>query len=324
MLARKDASSITPKTRRKLTVFKQTILFLAAFTLITLAIYALLEGPVGNWFVLRYASPTMIKLATDADMSKKGEILFLRAKPLIANPAQFTSDCTTAATNKTGTSVLGCYIPSTNRIYLLKMPSDLYDEEVTTAAYEMLHIAYLKQSGSQLTKLNADIESDYNNLSPKDTDLSGQVTTFAQTEPGARDLELYSILCTEYGDISVSLSSYCSPYFSDSMSSVLADNQYIDSLFQNYQNQLNQINSTITQDENNAKTAYADSVSWAEDGDQYEDNYNYNIYTNDYNSANSAIQQYNSTVGAYNTLVTAITGGQPINQQGSVQQQSNQ
>lgn len=108
------------------------------------------------------------------------------------------------------------------------------------------------------------------------------------------------------------------------MVTVVDDNQQISNIFSSDQNQMNQIQNNINQDENYANTAYNDSVSWANVGNQYEDNYNYNIYLQDFNAANAAIDQYNSLVDTYNTLVTAYTGGQPVNQTQTLQQQSSQ
>jgi len=294
-----------------------------AVAIVILAIF--LWQPIANEITLATANPTMVKLAKDANMSRSGELLFLGAHPELDSAYQFPNNCPTASANNNGTSLLGCYNPNTNRIYLLSMPSSLYDQEVSTAAYEMLHIVYIQLAQTGSTQLNQAIENNYSALD-SDPNLSGQVSTFAKTEPGDRDLELFSILCTEYGDLSLtsSLVNYCSPYFKDDMAAVVNDNNQIDNLFTSDQNQLNQLQSTITQDENNANTAYNDSVGWANEGNQYEDTYNYNIYSQYYNAANTAVNQYNSLLNTYNTLVTAITGGQPINQAQTPQQQSAQ
>jgi hypothetical protein len=149
------------------------------------------------------------------------------------------------------------------------------------------------------------------------------VSNFAKTEPGARDLELFSILGTEYSNISSSLTGYYAPYFKNIGTDVSLNNQ-INQLFQNDQTQLSQLNNTINTDESEANTAYADSVSWANIGNESENTYNYNIYLQDYNAATSAINQYNDLVEQYNTLVTEITGGEQINQDAPAQSQAAQ
>ncbi len=292
---------------------------------IALAVISVLVlwGPVSDWYTLHNANPKMMQLANDASMSRSGKLLFLRASPRIDSPSQFQNDCTTANANNNGTSLLGCYDPSTNRIYLLTMPSQLYNVEVTTAAYEMLHIAYYQLIQSDSSKLKQAIENNYNIFS-YDQNLSGQVKTFAKIEPGQRDLELFSILCTEYPGITNQLSSYCSRYFTDSMSAVVSDNQQVDNLFSNDQSQLTQLDNSINQYQAEATAAYNDSVGWANIGNQYEDNYDYNIYVQDLITANRMVDQYNALLNTFNTLVTAYTGGQPLNQQQSITAAGNQ
>lgn len=238
-------------------------------------------------------------------MSKKGELIFLRTNPQVESSTQFNQDCSTTA----GNPELGCYNPNTNRIYILKMPSDLYDEEVATAAYEMLHPVYTSITASDSAQINKAIEDEYNSRT-NDSNLVGQVASFAKTEPGSRDEELFSLLGTEHSDLSSNLANYYTPYFTD-ISKVVGANDQINTVFQNDLNRLNRINIEINNDKNLANTAYSDSISWANAGNQYEDTYNYNIYSRDIDAANAAVDQYNNLLDEYNILVTAINGGQP-------------
>jgi len=322
---------------RNLTLAGQMLIFSMAFVLCMGVLLVAFRQPIKYWYYVKTSKPSIVKLAKDADMSEKGTVLFLQTHPQVDQPTQFDNDCPTATTNNAGTSVLGCYIPTTNRIYLLTMPSQLYAEEVATAAYEMLHPVYISLSKTAATPLNQSIESNYNTLQ-SDPNLSGQVTTFATTEPGARDLELFSILCTEYSDSSLttSLVNYCSPYFNDDMNSVVADNNQIDNLFTSNQSQLtslqnsynNYVNEANTANKD-ANTAYYDSTTWAAAGNEEENDYNYNIYVqdlddynNDVDSINNTANQYNQLLSQNNDLVTAISGGQPVNQLQTEQQQT--
>jgi hypothetical protein len=295
-----------------------------AIIILLFAIATLVAGPISDYFTIKDANPTMVQLAKDAGMSRKGELLFIRTHPQLDSDSQFTNDCPTTAANGNGSSLLGCYDPPTNRIYILQMPSTLYNVEVTTAAYEMLHPVYASIDSSDL---NSAIEGAYNSITGDSSsctdDIPGQVALFAKTEPGARDDELFSLLGTECNDLPSDLASYYQSYFTN-LSVDIADNQQVDSIFTNDQTQFNTLQSTINQDDSDANTAYADSVSWANDGNQYEDTYNYNIYTQDFNDENAAINQYNSLVQQYNTLIVAFTGGQPVNQVNNVQVQGSQ
>lgn len=301
-----------------------------------IVLVAVLHRPVDNYITIHTANQTMVKLAQNAGMSTEGEVLFLRTKPQLVTDSQMESDCSsnTAASNSDGFIEQGCYDPTTNRIYIRKVPSDLYNLEVSTAAYEMLHPVYLSiYNSGQGTALDQAIESNYKAIN--DSFLNTQVANFAKTEPGDRDLELFSLLGTGYSNLSNNLANYYVPYFNNIAETVYANNA-VTQLFQNDVTQLNQLNTTINSDDNNtnneyatANVAYNDSVSWANEGNQYEDTYNYNIYTQDYNTysqdinqENSDINQYNQVLQSYNTLVTQYNGTQPVSQIQTVRAQS--
>jgi len=295
--------------------------------LVILVVGAVLWGRISDYITISSANPTMVQLAEAAGMSKRGEVLFLRTHPVLETGAQFEQDCSTTTSNNNGEEVLGCYEPSTNRIYISSMPSDLYNEEVATAAYETLHPIYISLDKTDSANLNSAIESafstDATDSSDCDSDIAPLIKTFATTEPGARDNELFSLLGTSCGTLPDNLANFYTPYFTN-IDLAVASDQAVNNLFQNDQNQLTQLNNTINQDYSDANTAYTDSVDWANDGNQYEDNYNYNIYTQDFNAAQTAVNQYNQIVGQYNSLNNALTGGQPINEIQSQQEQGSE
>lgn len=299
--------------------------------ILAIIILAIAIPQIPNQVTIADANPTMVKLAQQAGMSKKGELIFLRTNPQLVSDSELAQHCPDATENNDGFIEQGCYVPnqsdpSTGRIYLRQMPSALYNLEVTTAAYEMLHPAYISlttsDNSSGAAPLNAAIEAGFNQ-NASDSTLTSLVSEFAKTEPSDRDLELFSILGTEYSNLPASLTSYYAPYFTHINVNV-TDNDQIFSLFQNDENQLNQLQQTIKQDDDLANTAYADSVSWANVGNQYEDDYNYNIYSNDIDDENNAINQYNSLLTTYNTLVTEYMGQQPQGQLPTVQTQQSQ
>lgn len=290
-----------------------------------LILLGVLANPISDYLTIAGANPTMVKLAHDASMSREGELVFLRADPQLVSSSQLSQECPAAQTNNDGFIEQGCYVPNqsdptTGNIYLLKMPSALYNVEVTTAAYEMLHPVYfsLTQDSGAGSSLNQSIENNFNTL--KDANLTAQVGNFAKTEPGARDNELFSILGTEYSDLSSDLAAYYSPYFSNIGTDVSLNNQ-INQLFQNDQSQLTQLQNTINTDNSDANTAYKDSVGWANEGNEYEDNYNYNIYSQDIDNANSTIDQYNQLLTQYEVLVDQFNG-QPFSQDTPTQTQT--
>ena len=301
-------------------------MFITAIFLIAV-VAAAIYGPISDYYTIKDADPAMIALAKKSGMSRKGEILFLRTKPQLVYGAQFSKDCNTTFANNNGASILGCYSIKTNRIYILLMPSNLYNVEVTTAAYELLHPIYIDLSKTDSSSLNHAIEAGFSAVSniPNSCtdDLPGQVALFAKTEPGSRDNELFSLLGTECNNLPASLSKFYSPYFTDLQVNV-SYNQQTNDLFQNDENQLSQLQNTINQYNDNASIAYENSVGWADIGNQSENSYYYNVYTQDIDNANNAVDQYNSLVEQINLLITAITGGQPVENIQNIQSQSAQ
>ena len=317
-------------------LYKNRYLVLPLIALIIIASAAYV--PLSDYVTIKSADPAMVKLAQQSGMSRAGELLFLRTRPQLVSDSQMESDCSsnTAASNANGFIEQGCYIPATNRIYIRKMPTDLYSLEVATAAYEMLHPAYISLTNSGDGKaLNASIEANYKTIN--DANLNQQVANFNKTEPGDVDLELFSLLGTGYSSLTSDLNNYYSPYFSDIGNAVAANNQ-VYQLFQSDTSQLNSLNDTYNQYQNlankassDANSAYQYSVDAANNGDAYYDDYNYNIYVQDiaaYNSdvdtINSTANQYNNLLNDYNNLVTEFNGTQPVAQLQTDQSQSTQ
>lgn len=303
-----------------------------------IVLVAVAHRPVDNYITIHTANSTMVNLAQNAGMSTEGEVLFLKTKPQLDTDSQMEADCSSnaAANNSNGFIEQGCYVPTTNRIYIRKMPSNLYNLEVATAAYEMLHPVYISLTNSGDGKaLNASIENNYHAIN--DANLNQQVANFNKTEPGDIDLELFSLLGTGYSSLTSDLNNYYSPYFSDISKTVAANNQ-VYQLFQSDVSQLNSLNDTYNQYKNLANTANSDansayqySVDAANNGNAYYDNYNYNIYKQDiaaYNSdvdtINNNANQYNSLLNDYNNLITEFNGTQPVAQLQTDQSQNPQ
>lgn len=275
-------------------------------------------------YTLSHADPAMRALAIKAGMNRTGELIFLRTQPQLVSDAQMEHLCAqnTAANNSNGFIEQGCYVTSTHRIYLRRMPASLYDLEVSTAAYEMLHPIYISlvRSNNMRTTLNHAIEANYTNV--QDNDLQAQVANFAKTEPDARDLELFSLLGTGYARLSPDLTRYYAPYFSNLQASVAASTR-VKQRFAQSADQLDQTKTQIDQYNGLARAAYASSVTRAHADDQLGDTYYYNLYRQYIDQENAAITQYNTLLASYNALVTEYNGTQPVQQINAAQTQSN-
>ncbi|MGI0133382.1 MAG: hypothetical protein ACREBW_00275, partial [Candidatus Micrarchaeaceae archaeon] len=163
------------------------------------------------------------------------------------------------------------------------------------------------------------IEANYTRV--KDADLEAQVANFAKTEPGARDLELFSLLATGYTGLAGDLTQYYAPYFDNLNVSVTANNQ-VRQLFKQSESQMQAIKTQIDEYDRLARNAYNTSVVRARAGDQAGDDYYYNQYRQYLDQENTAINQYNGVLGSYNALVTEYNGSQPVGQINQAQTQS--
>lgn len=293
--------------------FRVLLIILSCLAILVAVVGA---SPLSDYLTIRNANPTMLKLAQDAGMTHRGELIFLRTSPQLVSDTDMARDCNSSSNNNNGFVEQGCFIPnqydpSTGHIFLRALPPDLYPLEVATAAYEMLHPAYagiIAQSNEAASTLNSAIEYNYSHID--NADITQRVNLFAKTEVGARDDELFSMLGTEvYDSISTGLQTYYSPYLT-SPDIEVNYNQQIKTLFNNEKSQLNQLQATINTDASNAKIAYANSVSWANVGNQYEDDRNYAIYSQDIDAESVAITQYNALLQTYQTLSKEYNGQQ--------------
>ncbi len=321
---KKEQGEITKRSRDYKSYLIAAVILLLSIVIAALILYF---QPIPDSVILKNANPAMLALAQQAGMNKQGELVFLRTNPLFATDTQMRTYCANnaAANNNNGFIEQGCFVPNIHnhangRIYIRQMPANLYDQEIVTATYEMLHSVYFSLSDNgQNTFLVQAIEGSYNSL--HNPALDAQVVNFANTEPGYRDLELFSLLGTEFNNVTPSLENFYTPYFANRQLTVDSYNR-VTAIFQNDQTQLQQLRTTIASDDSLANKAYADSLAWAQQGNVYEDTYNYNIYKNYINQENAAINQYNQLSNAYNTLVTEYNGSQPINSLQNIQTQS--
>lgn len=154
-------------------------------------------------------STEMASFVEKSSMNDQGKFLFYSAKPSLQNSSEFNISCPSYSTTM---AILGCYDGQKIYIYNITDPqlNGIRDE---TAAYEMLHAAYVRLSKSDRANLDALIEKEYAKQSNTDTEASVQY--FAKYEPGDRDNELFSVIATQFKTIDPALEKYYSRYFND-------------------------------------------------------------------------------------------------------------
>jgi len=179
-------------------------------------------------------SAEIASFAEKSSMNDQGKFLFYSAKPSLQNSSEFNISCPSYSTSM---AILGCYDGQKIYIYNITDPqlNGIRDE---TAAYEMLHAAYVRLSKPDRAKLDALIEKEYAKQATSDTEASVQY--FAKYEPGDRDNELFSVIATQFKTIDPELEKYYSRYFYDRQQLVTLYDTY-SSVFTKLENQANDL-----------------------------------------------------------------------------------
>ncbi len=258
-----------------------------------LIIVAVNQQAISDWWFLRtYSPPPQVQqLADDAQMTPTGRNIFYRAAPqIVTQRAQMTSHC---SLNDNQVAELGCYV-SSDHIYLLSITEPALSKEMTvTAAYEMLHPVYEHMSTNERTKIDAEMEA----IVPSITDqtILDQMQIYAKTEPGARDNELYSILGTEYPNLTPDLEANYARYLGNRallVSYHIAFEQTYDGLAAQIKSLGGQIDATKSlMNRYRAEGAIS-------------------LYNRLVDTVNSQVDTYNNDVAEYNRYGNALSGTQ--------------
>jgi chaperonin cofactor prefoldin len=187
-----------------------------------------------------HPSDTITSFAATTTMNTEGKFLFYSAQPSVEDQDAFNKSCPNYSPDST--AILGCY--DGQKIYIYDITdSRLNGIRDETAAYEMLHAAYKRITGSDKTRLDSLIEAEYKKQATPET--ASTVAYFAKYEPGQRDDELFSVIATQYPSISPDLEAYYSRYFTNRQALVTLYNQY-SSVFTNLKTQSDSLYSQLT------------------------------------------------------------------------------
>jgi cell division septum initiation protein DivIVA len=249
-----------------------------------------------NYFEYK-PSALMASFAQRSAMSNEGKFLFYSAKPSLQEKTQFNASC--PSTNP-DVAILGCYNGQDIFIY------DVQDTQLdgirdVTAAYEMLHAAYKRLSPSDLANVNALIEDEYAKQS--DPAMKQIVTYFAQSEPGQRDDELFSLIATQVPTISPQLETVYARYFSNRQTLVALYNKY-SSVFTSLINQANQLEAQLKTLDNTIKVEEAQYTADVTTLNADINTFNTNAKNNNFSSQSDFDNQKASLMARADTLNT--------------------
>ena len=145
-------------------------------------------------------------------MSAEGTRLYLASRPEVLASTDFDTQC---GASDPGFGILGCYRPSTQRIYLFDVTDKRLDgTEEVVAAHEMLHAAWDRMSAGERDSLAPLLEAEAASRED-DKDFAERMAVYERVEPGERLNELHSIVGTELEEISPALEKHYAEFFSD-------------------------------------------------------------------------------------------------------------
>ncbi|HEX4442160.1 MAG TPA: hypothetical protein VHZ81_01195 [Galbitalea sp.] len=134
------------------------------------------------------------------DMTAEGKFLYLSAHPKVESKREFNQTCSAVTTD---TSILGCYIESTKRIYLYhETDARLDGTEEMMAAHEMLRAAWDRMSAAQQKALVGPLHLVESTNDDTTIDLAGRMKEIRKDDPKDADAELYAIVGSEVPSLS--------------------------------------------------------------------------------------------------------------------------
>jgi hypothetical protein len=128
-------------------------------------------------------------------MTGEGRFLYLASQPTVESKRDFNQTCSAVTTD---TSILGCYIESSKRIYLFHETDPRLDgTEEVMGAHEMLRAAWDRTNAAERKVLLVQLDHVLATNHDMDIDLSGRMTTIRHNDPTDANAELYAMVGTE-------------------------------------------------------------------------------------------------------------------------------
>ena len=154
-------------------------------------------------------SSAVADISTRADLTKAGQFYLYASDTTIEDASNFNTSC---KQQESGNAILGCY--SNNKIYIYNVNnSELDGIKEVTAAHEMFHAVWQRQSDSEKTRISTLLQAAYDkNVTPE---LKTRMDYYNRNEKGQFYNELHSILGTEIPNLGPELEAYYSKYFID-------------------------------------------------------------------------------------------------------------
>jgi hypothetical protein len=310
---------------------KRVHLFLKVCAGLFVLVFALFKEPIADAYsVLTYSGNTeIIGIVNVSGMNMKGKALFLSKSPEVINADELHSHCPTPNDNVVE---YGCYVPSSNKIYILRIAGLPYSEITsTTVAHEMLHVAWEELDEDERVNVSS-LLRDHINQS-KDAPTQAVVAAVGQydKDENVQIDELHSFIGSEVDskNTDARLDAYYRKYFYDRSMSVDANERYEQGLAGIESSIASRKNQAVQQESELADYAaewldpiegymqqniyYGDTFRYNKNVEAY--NNNLKIYQSKYKNYESFTNQLNVDIASYNNAMNAMT---PSKQQEAV------
>lgn len=278
-----------------------------AMVLTTIGLYV--APTVGSYTAERFADPAMVQLAEKAGMSDHGRKLFLGTRPQLLDQQALAKACA-GISDSPDITVLGCYDHSQNRIYLRDMDSRFDGVEVTTAAHEMLHVAYTELPQAQRDRVDELVQAEA--YFAHGSELNDDMATYASLDADVQADERHAFIGSKYDVRDGELARHYASYFADRTKPIQA-NAVIETAFDELAADIDRRMAEVDRAEAMADDYYASHERAADAGNAYGAEHYYGLYENQYARLQQMLGEANLRVDQYNTLVTMFNG-EPMSQ----------
>lgn len=274
--------------------------YVLLITIIVIA--ALLYRPAVDYSYLLLRENTgsreLRDIAQKSGLSSKGKLLYYRADPELVDADKMIQVCP----YKQETSIeFGCYDSIKNKIYILKVPDEFYkDIEYTTAAHEVLHVAWKKLDARTKKRISNLIIQKYTGSSDNEINSVRKTMEAYGIDKNVIPDELHSFFGSEVSDstLPVELVDHYEQYFQYRILSIQAQKVFEEKVNTRLKNL--EIERTRLDSEeirlSEYKATYLDKIL------EY---MKQNEYYGDYVRYNENLEAYNKNVEIYNRQIEA-------------------
>lgn len=191
---------------------------------------ASLWAVVNRQWVVDWLAAQQFQLSADLQtvsdklsLTQSAELILKASQPSLQTKQQFNHNC---PRREASSYVLGCYNGQQIFVFNVQHP-ELKGINEVTLAHELLHAVYRRLSPAEKQQLGQELRANYQRL--KTDELTSRMAMYERTQPGEFENELYSILPTEFSDLSPALERHYQRYFQQRQLIVEAHHGYRES-----------------------------------------------------------------------------------------------